>query len=80
MIIALTNIFLGWGNQLATRLPVCNQGIDPWHSQLEEYLRTLDFKRWLTEVDPSGGCLDYLATVPWRWWPSICVGMVVDIW
>ncbi|CAK9117712.1 unnamed protein product [Durusdinium trenchii] len=24
------------------------------------YLRTLDFKRWLTSVDPTGGCLEYL--------------------
>eukprot|EP00435_Cladocopium_sp_Y103_P018421 s453_g4.t1 len=27
---------------------------------LVEYLRTLDFKRLLTELDPSGGCLEYL--------------------
>ena len=27
---------------------------------LKDYLRTLEFKRWLTAVDPSGGCLEYL--------------------
>ncbi|CAL1131286.1 unnamed protein product [Cladocopium goreaui] len=26
----------------------------------QEYLRSLDFKRWLTELDPSGGCLEHL--------------------
>ncbi|CAJ1452103.1 unnamed protein product [Effrenium voratum] len=44
-------------------VPVHEPSTEAKSAVAQEYLRALDLKRWLSSVDPSGGCLDYAAAV-----------------